>query len=213
MTTRTIFPDLSGKSVLITGGGSGIGAEITRGFLKQGAKVAFLQRSDATMFCDKTESETGSRPLHIKCDISDVEQLSEAILKAQKAHDGIDTLVNNAADDHRHLTLETSSEDWERLMGVNLKAYFFAAKAVIPGMQAAGAGQIINVTSTSYMMGNSGYPVYVAANSGLNGLTRALAREFGPDRIRVNALAPGWVMTEKQKRNVGDTRGLRRSPE
>lgn len=199
MTPTPSYPDLAGKSVFITGGGSGIGAELTRAFLRQGARVAFVQRSDATAFCDGLEAETGTRPLFLPCDITDAAALRGAIAMAAQAHGPIGVLVNNAANDQRHTTLDTSDEDWERLIAINLKAYFVAAQAVIPGMKTAGGGAIINVTSISYMMGNAGYPVYVTANSGINGMTRALAREFGPDRIRVNALAPGWVMTQKQR--------------
>ena len=193
------FHDLQGASVFITGGGSGIGASLTEGFLRQGARVAFVQRSDATAFCDRMEGETGNRPLFIPCDITDMAALKAAIGQAAAAHGPIRVLVNNAANDQRHKTLETDEAFWDWSMAINLKAYFFAAQAVIPGMQAMGGGSIINFSSISYMMGNAGYPVYVTANSAINGLTRTLAREFGPDRIRVNALAPGWVLTQKQK--------------
>ena len=194
-----VFPDLNDQSIFITGGGSGIGASITRAFLEQGARVAFVQRSDASGFCDEMAVETGNRPLFLRCDITDVSALNAAIEAAAEAHGPVRVLVNNAANDLRHDTLTTSEADWQRLIDVNLKAYFFAAQAVIPGMRQCGGGSIINFTSISYMMGNAGYPVYVTANSGINGLTRALAREFGADRIRVNALAPGWVMTDKQR--------------
>lgn len=194
-----VFPDLKGKSVFITGGGSGIGAALTEGFLRQGAKVAFCQRSDAAPFCDAMEQATGNRPLFLPCDITDLAQLSATLQAAARTHGPIKVLVNNAANDQRHKTLETDEAFFDWSIAINLKAYFFAAKAVIPGMQAAGGGSIINFSSISYMMGNAGYPVYTAANSGINGLTRSLAREFGPDRIRVNALSPGWVLTDRQK--------------
>lgn len=206
--TDAVFPDLAGRSVFITGGGSGIGAALTLGFLRQGAQVAFVQRSDATAFCDAAEAETGRRPRFIPCDITDEAALRAAVARAAEAHGPVRVLVNNAANDLRHDTLATTGADWDRLMAVNLKACFQAAQAVIPGMQAAGGGAIVNFTSISYMMGNAGYPVYVAANAGINGLTRALAREFGPDRIRVNALAPGWVMTDKQRRMWVTPEGL-----
>jgi NAD(P)-dependent dehydrogenase (short-subunit alcohol dehydrogenase family) len=193
------FHDLKDTSVFITGGGSGIGASLTEGFLRQGAKVAFVQRSDATEFCKEMEKETGGRPLFVPCDITDIAALKAAIDQAAAAHGPVTVLVNNAANDRRHKTLETDEAFWDWSMAINLKAYFFAAQAVIPGMQAAGGGSIINFSSISYMMGNAGYPLYVTANSGINGMTRTLAREFGPDRIRVNALAPGWVLTQKQK--------------
>jgi galactose dehydrogenase len=199
MTDQPTYPDLRGASVFITGGGSGIGAALTEGFLRQGARVAFVQRSDASAFVDEMAAETSNRPLFIPCDITDIAALQEAISRASDAHGPVTVLVNNAANDQRHKTLEVDEAFWDWSMAINLKAYFFAAQAVIPGMQAAGHGAIINFSSISYMMGNAGYPIYIAANSAITGLTRTLAREFGPDRIRVNALAPGWVLTKKQK--------------
>jgi NAD(P)-dependent dehydrogenase (short-subunit alcohol dehydrogenase family) len=194
-----VFPDLNGASVFITGGGSGIGAALTEGFLRQGAKVAFCQRSDAGTFCDRMAAETGNRPLFLPCDITDTAGLQATLETAAAAHGPVTVLVNNAANDQRHRTLETDEAFFDWSIAINLKSCFFAAKAVIPGMQAAGGGSIINLSSISYMMGNADYPVYVAANAAINGLTRSLAREFGPDRIRVNALTPGWVLTQKQK--------------
>jgi galactose dehydrogenase len=199
MTNLPIFPDLSGASVFITGGGSGIGAALTEGFLRQGARVAFCQRSDASAFVDQMDAATGNRPLFLPCDITDMAALDGVLARAAAAHGPVGVLVNNAANDRRHKTLETDEAFWDWSIAINLKAYFFAAKAVIPGMQAMGGGSIINFTSISYMMGNAGYPVYTTANSGINGMTRSLAREFGPDRIRVNAIAPGWVLTQKQR--------------
>ncbi|NSX54115.1 SDR family NAD(P)-dependent oxidoreductase [Parasulfitobacter algicola] len=194
-----VFPDLKDTSVFITGGGSGIGAFLTDGFLNQGAKVAFVGRSDATEFCDEMEQKHGARPLFVQCDITDIPALQNAMGQAAQAHGPITTLVNNAANDKRHTTEEVTEDFWDWSQAINLKAYFFACQAVIPGMRAAGGGSIINFTSISYMMGNTGYPAYTTANSGINGMTRSLAREFGPDKIRVNALAPGWVLTQKQK--------------
>ena len=193
------FHDLKGKSVFITGGGSGIGAFLTEGFLAQGAKVAFVQRSDSSAFCDDMEEKHGNRPLFIACDITDIEALKSALGQAADTHGAIDVLVNNAANDKRHETGDVTEEFYDWMMAINLKAYFFACQAVMPGMQAKGGGSIINFSSISYMMGNAGYPLYTSANSGINGMTRSLAREFGPDRIRVNAIAPGWVLTDKQK--------------
>ena len=193
------FHDLKGKSVFITGGGSGIGAFLTEGFLAQGAKVAFVQRSDSSAFCDDMEAKHGNRPLFIACDITDIEALKSALGQAADTHGAIDVLVNNAANDKRHETGDVTEEFYDWMMAINLKAYFFACQAVMPGMQAKGGGSIINFSSISYMMGNAGYPLYTSANSGINGMTRSLAREFGPDRIRVNAIAPGWVLTDKQK--------------
>ena len=193
------FHDLKDASVFITGGGSGIGAAITEGFLEQGAKVAFVQRSDATGFCDEMEATHGQRPMFIPCDITDVTALQIAVDQAAKAHGPVTVLVNNAANDKRHKTEEVTEEFWDWSQAINLKAYFFACQKVMPGMRAAGGGAIVNFSSISYMMGNAGYPSYTTANAGINGMSRSLAREFGPDKIRVNALAPGWVMTDKQR--------------
>jgi len=195
-----VFPDLDGQSVFITGGGSGIGAALTEGFLRQGCRVAFVQRSDASKFCDAMEAATGRRPHAMCCDITDIPALQAAIAQAGAVNGPVTVLVNNAANDQRHATLDVDEEFWDWSQAINLKAYFFACQAVIPGMRAAGGGAIINVSSISYMMGNAGYPAYTAANGGITAMTRSLAREFGPDRIRVNALLPGWVLTEKQLR-------------
>lgn len=198
MKDTVTFHDLAGTSVFITGGGSGIGAALTEGFLEQGARVAFVQRSDATAFVDEMEAKYGNRPLFMPCDITDMDALKACIDRAAAAHGPVTTLVNNAANDKRHTTAEVDSDYFDWMMAINLKAYFFACQAVMPGMQGAGGGAIINFSSISYMMGMAGYPLYTSANSAINGLTRSLAREFGPDKIRVNALAPGWVLTQKQ---------------
>lgn len=197
--TDPVFPDLKDQSVFVTGGGSGIGAALTEAFLRQGAKVAFCQRSDGTAFCDAMAAATGNRPLFLPCDISVVDQLQLTLATAAKAHGPITVLVNNAANDQRHETLKTDQAFWDWSIDVNLRSYFFACQAVIPGMQAAGGGSIINFSSISFMMADTGYAAYITANAGIVGMTRTLAREFGPDRIRVNAVAPGWVLTERQK--------------
>jgi len=199
MSNIATFHDLKDASVFITGGGSGIGASLTDGFMAQGANVAFIGRSDASEFVVDMEKKHGRAPLFIQGDITDAAVLKSAIEASAEAHGSITSLVNNAANDKRHATEDVDSDFWDWMMAVNLKAYFFACQAVIPGMKQAGFGSIINFSSISYMMGNAGYPLYTAANSGINGMTRSLAREFGPDRIRVNALAPGWVLTQKQK--------------
>jgi len=198
MTPSATFHDLDGASVFITGGGSGIGAALTEGFVQQGARVAFVQRSDAAAFCEQMAARHGNRPLFIACDITDTAALHAAVAQAGAAHGPVRVLVNNAANDQRHTTPEVTPDFWDWSQAINLRAYFFAAQAAITGMRAAGGGAIVNFSSISYMMGNAGYPAYVSANAGITGLTRALAREFGPDRIRVNALMPGWVLTQKQ---------------
>ena len=196
---RASFYDLDNKSVFITGGGSGIGAAITEAFLAQGSNVSFVQRSDASRFCDEMETKYSNRPHFVQCDISDISALNKSIEEASKENGPVSVLVNNAANDLRHSTLEVSEQFWDNSQALNLKAYFFACQKVLHGMIEQMNGSVINMSSISYIMGNAGYPCYVTANSGINGMTRALAREFGIYKIRVNTVAPGWVMTDKQK--------------
>ncbi len=193
------FHDIKGKSVFISGGGSGIGEFLTEGFIAQGAKVGFVQRSDATAVCDRIEKTYGTRPLFIPCDVTDIAALQDAIAKTAEAHGAISVLINNAAWDNRHTLDDFSVEDWDHMINVNLRHHFFAIQAVAPGMREIGGGSIINFSSVSYMMGNAEYPVYATAKAGINGLTRVLARELGPDNIRVNTLTPGWVLTDRQR--------------
>ncbi len=198
MSENVTFHDLKGQSVFITGGGSGIGASLTEGFLQQGANVAFVQRSDATEFAEEMGKKYGNKPLFIKCDITDIPSLRYAVKEAVKACGPITVMVNNAANDKRHQLKDYTVEEWDLAMDVNLRPHYFTAQAVAEGMRGAGGGSIINFSSISYMMGNAGYTSYVTSKAGITGLTRALARELGPDKIRVNALLPGWVLTERQ---------------
>ncbi|MBC6407295.1 MAG: SDR family oxidoreductase [Rhodobacteraceae bacterium] len=202
------FHDLRDASVYITGGGSGIGAVLTNGFLAQGARVAFIGRSDASDFVAEMTEKHGRAPFFFQGDITDTDYLRETIAKAGEAHGPITALVNNAANDQRHVFEETTPEFWDLMQAINIKAYFFACQAVTPAMRAAGYGSIINFSSISYMMGNPGYLAYTAANAGITGMTRSLARELGPDKIRVNALAPGWVLTQKQLDKWATPEGL-----
>jgi NAD(P)-dependent dehydrogenase (short-subunit alcohol dehydrogenase family) len=194
-----IYPDLEGASVFITGGGTGIGAALTEGFLRQGARVAFVQRSDASAFVDEMARATGNAPLFIPCDVSDVAALRAAMAQAAEAHGPVTRLVNNAANDQRHATLEVDEAFWDWSQAVNLKHYCFSGQAALPGLQAAGGGAIVYVSSISFMVGTTNLAAYTAANAGIVGMTHTLSREFGKDRIRINAMAPGWVMTERQK--------------
>ncbi|MFK7791964.1 MAG: SDR family NAD(P)-dependent oxidoreductase [Devosiaceae bacterium] len=193
------YSDLKDASVFITGGGSGIGAALTEGFLMQGAKVAFVQRSDASAFADEMAQKHGNRPHYMQCDITDIARLEACIAEASERNGVVTKLVNNAANDKRHATLDVDEDFYDWSVAINQKAYFFACKAVVPGMKAAGGGSIINFSSISYMMGNAGYAIYTSSNAAITGMSRSFAREFGPDKIRVNALAPGWVLTQKQK--------------
>jgi NAD(P)-dependent dehydrogenase (short-subunit alcohol dehydrogenase family) len=200
MTGGPVFPDLAGASVFITGGGSGIGAALTEGFLRQGARVAFCQRSDAGAFVETMAAATGNRPRFLPCDITDTGALQAALAQAAAEHGPVTVLVNNAADDLRQDTLTLTPADWDWSQAVNLRSYFFACQAVLPGMIAADGGSIVNFSSISWMMADVGYLPYMTANAGIVGMSRSLAREFGPHRVRVNSIAPGWVLTDKQKR-------------
>lgn len=199
MTQTATFHDLEGASVFISGGGSGIGAHLTEGFVRQGARVAFCQRSDATALCDRLEREYGNRPLFLACDVTDIAAYQKVLSAAAEANGPIGVLVNNAAWDNRHPMAPFSVEDWDYMQAVNLRHYFFAVQAVAPAMQSARRGSIINYSSISYMMGNGGYSAYATAKAGITGLTRSLARELGSYGIRVNALMPGWVQTARQR--------------
>ncbi len=199
--TDATFPDLAGASVFITGGGSGIGAALTQAFVAQGARVAFVGRSDYTEFADLLALDAAHPPMFIQCDVTDTPALHAAMDAAAAAHGPITRLVANAANDMRRDAAEIDVAFWDDQMAVNLRHYFFAAQRAAPMMQAAGGGSMILFSSISYLMGADRMAPYVAANAGIMGLTRSLAREWGPDRIRVNAIAPGWVMTERQKQD------------
>ena len=192
------FHDLSGASVFITGGGSGIGAALTEGFLAQGARVAFVGRSDYAGFAADLGRKHGAAPLFIRCDVTRTEDLHAAMDRAAEVHGPISVLVNNAANDQRMPADSVSPADWNDQIAINFSHYFFAAQKGAAMMRARGGGSIVNYTSISYMMGHGDMAPYVASNAGITGLTRALAREWGPDGIRVNAIAPGWVLTDKQ---------------
>ncbi len=192
------FHDLQGASVFITGGGNGIGAALTEGFLAQGAKVAFVGRSDAAEFVQKMETTYSNRPLFIQCDITDTHALQSVMDQAASVHGPLNALVNNAANDMRFDAMDVTPEAWDDSMAVNLKAYFFACQNA--AAQMAPNGSIINFSSITYLIGAAGMAPYVTANAGIMGMTRALAREWGSRGIRVNAIAPGWVFTEKQEK-------------
>ncbi|MEM8825272.1 MAG: SDR family oxidoreductase, partial [Pseudomonadota bacterium] len=185
--TKPTYPDLKNASVFITGGGSGIGAALTEGFLRQGAKVAFIGRSDYSAFAEEMAQATGNTPLFVQGDITDNASLFAAMDQAAAAHGPITRLINNAANDQRHASLDVDEAFWRSMIDINLKAYLFACQHAIKGMKTVGYGHIVNFSSISYMMGNAGYAIYTAANGAITALTRSLAREFGPDKVRVNA--------------------------
>lgn len=197
-----IYPDLAGKVVLITGGASGIGEAIVRSFAAQGAHVGFLDIKDAegeALAAELGSAEQGPTVRYVHADLTDIAALRAAIATVRDALGPITVLVNNAAHDERHRTEDVTPEYWDGRVAVNLRHQFFAAQAVLPDMKAAGGGAIINFGSTSWMVGQGGMAAYTACKSAVLGLTRSLARDFGPDNIRVNAIAPGWIMTKRQK--------------
>ena len=194
------YPSLRGKTALITGGGSGIGAALTRRFAEQGCKVAFLDIAEAPSRKLANElNKAGHKVKFIHCDLKDIGALRAAIVSARLKFGPITILVNNAAHDQRHPTPEVTPEFWDDRFAVNLRHQFFAAQAVLPDMQTAGGGSIVNFGSTSWMVGQGGMAAYTAAKSAILGLTRSLARDYGQYNVRVNAIAPGWIMTERQK--------------
>jgi NAD(P)-dependent dehydrogenase (short-subunit alcohol dehydrogenase family) len=190
-----IYPDLKDRVVIVTGGAGGIGEAITRNFAAQGSKVAFLDLDAGRG--EKLQAELPGS-LFLKCDLTDIPALKAAVETARATLGPIDVLVNNAAHDERHKTLEVTEDYWDGRIAVNLKHQFFAAQAVLPDMMAKKKGAIVNLGSTSWIIGQGGMPAYTASKSAVIGLTRSLARDFGEHGVRVNAIAPGWIMTERQ---------------
>ena len=201
MTDYPIYPDLEGASVLITGGGSGIGAALTEGFVAQGAQVAFIDIAEepSKRLADALHSRYGRAPAHLNADLRDVDAIRTAIDEAASGHGPVTVLVNNAAWDDRHEIEAVDAAYWDRNLAINLRHAFFTAQAVAEGMKTSGGGSIVNFTSTSFMLNIGDMPAYTAAKAGIIGLTKGLAGKLGPHNIRVNAVAPGWVMTERQK--------------
>ena len=198
--STAIYPSLAGKVAFVTGGGSGIGASIVEAFARQKVHVGFVD-VDETAAQQVMERVAGAgATCHFEqCDVRDIEALRRAIDNTRQTLGPVTILVNNAARDDRHVTEDVTSEYWDERFSVNIKHQFFAAQSVLPDMKAAGGGSIINFGSASWMMGRGGMVAYTAAKSAVLGLTRSLARDFGGDNIRVNAIAPGWVLTERQR--------------
>jgi D-xylose 1-dehydrogenase len=195
------YPSLAGRAVLVTGGASGIGATLVDEFAGQGARVGFIDIDAAAgQALAERLAQADHPPRFVAADLTDTTALEGAI-DALRSHIGaITVLLNNAANDQRHAIADTTPQSWDAGIAVNLKHQFFAAKAVAADMKAAGGGSIINLGSVSWMLKHGGMPVYTTAKAAVQGLTRSLARDFGPFNIRVNTLVPGWVMTDKQLR-------------
>ena len=195
------YPSLRNRSVLITGGASGIGAALVEAFALQGSKVAFLDVSEreAQTVIDALESKCSHLPLFLYCDLTDISALRTAIRKSEDHLGAIQVLINNAANDDRHAVAEVTPEYWDNRMAVNLRHHFFAMQAVLPGMTAVGGGSIINMSSISWMIPSTGLPAYVTSKAGIVGLSRAMAHEYGGANVRVNSVLPGAVLTERQR--------------
>lgn len=189
------YASLAGRSVLITGGASGLGAAMVEAFAEQGSKVAFLDIDVPSG--QALAVRTGAR--FVQCDLLNIEALRAAVQEVERTQDGIGVLVNNAGKDDRQAFETIEPADWQRLLAFNLDHQFFASQAVAKGMAARGGGSIVMLGSVSWMRGRPGMAGYTTAKAAINGLTRTLARELGPSGVRVNCIVPGAILTERQR--------------
>jgi NAD(P)-dependent dehydrogenase (short-subunit alcohol dehydrogenase family) len=195
------YPSLIDRVVLISGGASGIGADMVRAFASNGARVGFLDVQDepAEALVRELGGGAGQAPLYLHCDMTDIDALQASVKVVRRRLGPVAALVNNAADDQRHPVNAVTAEYWDRSFDINLRHHFFAAQAVHPHMKELGFGSIINFSSISWRFGADQMVAYATAKGAVVALTRALARSFGPDNIRVNAVEPGAVITERQR--------------
>jgi NAD(P)-dependent dehydrogenase (short-subunit alcohol dehydrogenase family) len=189
------YASLKDRSVLITGGASGLGAAMVEAFVEQGAKVAFLDVNVAsgTALAERTNAR------FVECNLLDIDALRAAVQEVEAAQDGVRVLVNNAGKDDRQALASIEPADWRRHLAFNLDHQFFASQAVAPGMASRGGGSIVMLGSVAWMRGMPGMAGYTTAKAAINGLTRTLARELGSSGVRVNCIVPGAVLTERQK--------------
>jgi D-xylose 1-dehydrogenase len=203
MTTQhATYPSLRDRVVLVTGGATGIGESLVEAFVGQHARVAFLDLDqDAGIALVERLAAAGlPQPLFLACDLTRIDELKAAVATVQQRVGTVQVLVNNAANDQRHSIESVTPENFDAGIAVNLRHQFFAAQAVIEGMKMAGGGSIINMSSISWVIPSTGLPVYITAKAAIVGLTRTLAHELGSHNIRVNAVLPGAILTEKQQR-------------
>lgn len=206
-----IFPSLQGKVVFVTGGGSGIGADIVAAYAGQGAAVAFADRDreQSLALLARCASENLPAPLFIECDLTDFDALRAAIDALERQLGAIDVLVNNTASDARQAFATVTPEQFDAAVAINLKVAFFAAQFALPGMVSKGGGAIINLGSCGWKKRIGGYAAYATLKASINGFTRSLAREYGKQKVRVNTLTPGWVMTSRQLAQLVDPEAAR----
>jgi NAD(P)-dependent dehydrogenase (short-subunit alcohol dehydrogenase family) len=192
--------DLENKRVFITGGGSGIGASIVEHFCEQGSEVYFvdINAEESKKLVDEMKNKKFKEPTFIECDLINIKLLQETISKILTEKGPINILINNAANDTRHKIDDVTVEYWDERINVNLRHFFFTVQAVKKSMIENNGGVIINMGSTSWMVGQGGMAAYTAAKSGVVGMTRSFARDLGEFNIRVNSVVPGWVMTQRQ---------------
>jgi D-xylose 1-dehydrogenase len=205
------YPSLSGRAVFVTGGASGIGAAIVSAFAAQGARVAFVDvAEEASRSLARHLADAGyAVPWWRACDVRDVAALQAAIVSARDELGDFAVLVNNVASDDRHTLESITPAYYDERMAVNERPALFAIQAVLPGMKRLGFGAIVNLGSIGWQIKSADYPCYAIAKSSFNGLTRGLAASLGKDRIRINTVTPGWVMTERQIRLWLDAEGER----
>lgn len=200
-TEFAIYPSLRDRVVIVTGGASGIGEAMVEAFAQQGSKVCFFDvQDDAAAVLIARLQGSPNLPAYHHCDLTDISALRKTIERVVNDFGTVDILVNNAANDTRHTVSEVTPEYWDQIIAVNLKHQFFAAQSVIPVMQRARRGSIINMSSISWVIPSVGLPIYITAKAAIVGMTRTLAHEVGRDNIRVNAILPGAIHTERQKR-------------
>ena len=197
---RAIYPSLRDRRVLITGGASGIGESLVEAFVAQGARVAFLDIADeaASGLLERLSEGMHHAPVYHRCDLMDLDALGSAIREVQAAFGAVDILINNAGNDDRHSIEEVTPQYWDNRFAVNLRHMFFAAQAVVPDMKAAGQGVILNFGSISWHLALKDLVLYQTAKAGIEGLSRALARDLGGYGIRVNTIVPGNIQTQRQ---------------
>jgi len=191
------YPSLANKTVYVTGGASGIGADIVAAFAKQSARVGFVDMDAAAS--ERLCQRLGENVVHARCDLRDVNSLKEAFDALAGQIGSADVLVNNAARDDRHDWQDVTADYFDERIATNIRHQFFAIQAVAPGMIKTGGGSIINMGSNSWWEAGGGFPIYATSKAAVHGLTRTMARDLGKHRIRVNTVVPGWIMTDRQK--------------